>query len=95
MRIKSDYIDTMPEDRQPVFRRTIPPWYDSEVACLVMLICMLLVFWFGMIGMVTVRENAEYQDHLGVPLAIVLMSSGVIISITIRLILRYTARLSK
>jgi hypothetical protein len=77
------------DQSSPVFRRTLVPWYDSEAACLLTLIFLFLVFLFGMAGISVANEVEEYRDHLWVPVLLVAMSAGVIVSITIRLINRY------
>lgn len=55
---------------------------------------MLLVFWFGVIGIMLSRETEAYQDLIGLPVTLVVLSSAVIVSITIRLIIRYLSRFS-
>jgi hypothetical protein len=56
---------------------------------------MFLVFLFGVAGILASRENIEYHDHIWVPVLLVIMSGGVIISTIIRLIKRYSRRFSK
>ena len=56
---------------------------------------MILVFLFGFAGISASRENLAYHEHVWVPVLLVLMSGGVIISTTIRLIKRYSRRFSK
>lgn len=76
-------------DPKPVYRKIIIPWYDSELACLFVIISMFLVFLFGMVGISAARETAEYYEYLWVPALLILLSVLVIISTTIRLIKRY------
>jgi len=73
-------------------RRAIVPWYDSESICLVILFFMLLVFWFGFIGIQEGMESAESSVDLWVPISLMAISSFVILSITIRLVRRYLGR---
>lgn len=82
-------------DQNPVFRKVIVPWYDSEMACLIMIILMGVVVFFGFAGLSVARNNPAYQEHIWVPFLLIAMSGGVIISITIRLIRRYSQRFSK
>lgn len=81
-------------DPIPVFRKTIVPWYDSESVCLLVIVLMLPVFWFGSIGAMVAREEALYHDHLGVPVLLMILSAVVIISTTARLVVRFFRRLS-
>ena len=82
-------------DQNPVFRKSIIPWYDSEAVCIGVIVCMLIVFFFGIVGISVARENPEYHDHIWIAVLLVVMSGGVILSIVIRLIKRYTRRYSK
>jgi hypothetical protein len=82
-------------DQNPLFRKVIVPWYDSETACYIVIFFMVLVFLFGFAGISATRENIAYHEYVWVPVLLVLMSGGVIISTTIRLIKRYSRRFSK
>lgn len=82
-------------DQNPVFRKSIVPWYDSEGACFVFIGFMFIVFLFGVVGILTAREAVEYHSSTWVAVLLAVMSGGVIISTTIRLIKRYARRLSK
>jgi hypothetical protein len=82
-------------DQNPLFRKVIVPWYDSRTACYMVIFFMVLVFLFGFAGISASREATEYHEHVWVPVLLVVMSGGVIISTTIRLIKRYSRRFSK
>ena len=82
-------------DQNPLFRKVIVPWYDSESACYIVIFIMVLVFLFGFAGISATRENIAYHEYVWVPVLLVLMSGRVIISTTIRLIKRYSRRFSK
>lgn len=82
-------------DQNPVFRKPIVPWYDSETACLIVIIGMFLVFVFASAGVAVAREQVHYRAHLWVPALLMLLSSAVIISTTLRLINRYAQRYAK
>jgi len=82
-------------DKNPIFRKVIVPWYDSEAACSIVIFFMFLIFLFSFAGISVARENIEYYEYVWVPVLLVVMSGGVIISITIRLIKRYVRRFSK
>ena len=76
-------------DQNPVYRKVILPWYDSEIACLILIVLLLVVFLFGFIGISVASESISYSSYIWVPIILVVLSGGVILSITIRLIRRY------
>ena len=82
-------------DQNPLFRKVIVPWYDSETACFIVIFFMFMVFLFGVAGISASRENLEFHEHVWLPVLIMVMSGAVIISTTIRLIKRYSRRFSK
>jgi len=73
----------------PVFRKYLIPWYDSETACLIILIFLYFVFLFGIIGLYVAREYHEYYKHIWVPVLLLVMSGITIMSITVRLLKRF------
>lgn len=85
----------MPLDQNPLFRKVIAPWYDTEKACYIVIVFMFLVLLFGIAGISAASEKAEYNDYIWVPVLLVVMSAVVIVSISIRLIKRYVHQCSK
>jgi hypothetical protein len=81
--------------QNPLFRKAIVPWYDSETACLIVIVFLVVVFLFGLVGISVVRENVEYYEHMWVAVLLAVLSGAVIVSTTVRLIKRYTYRFSK
>jgi len=79
-------------DPNPVFRKVIVPWYDSETLCVVEIVFMVAVILFGLAGISVAHERMEYRDYIWVPVFLVVMSSIVIVSVSIRLIKRYRRR---
>ncbi len=76
-------------DQNPVYRKVIVPWYDSEITCLVLIVLLFVVFLFGFIGISVASESIFYGSYIWVPVILVVVSGGIILSITIRLIRRY------
>ncbi len=76
-------------DQNPVYRKVIVPWYDSEIACLVLIAFLFVVFLIGFIGISVVNESISYGSYIWVPIVLVVLSGGTILSLTIRLIRRY------
>ena len=81
--------------KNPVFRKVIVPWYDSETAGLMVIVFMLLVFLFGLAGIAVARDSVEYNGYIWLPVLLMIMSGGLMLSTTIRLIKRYSLRFSK
>lgn len=82
-------------DQHPVFRRVIVPWYDSEAACVILIVMMFFVFLVGSAGISVAREEAEYAGFLWVPVLVVLLSGSVIVTAAVRLARRLIGRLPK
>ena len=77
------------DQKGPVYRKVIVPWWDSEVACLLVIVLMFIVFMFGMMGISVAHESPEYRSFVWVPASVVVLSAAVILSTTIRLIRRF------
>ncbi len=75
-------------NKNPIYRKVIIPWYDSETACFTLIILMTFVFSFGCIGISVALNNAGYFKYIFVPSIILALSTYVIISSLTRLILR-------
>lgn len=82
-------------DQNPVFRKSFIPWYDSETACIIVIIFMLVVFLFGVAGISVAHENVIYQEEIWIAVLLVVMSGWVLLTTTIRLMKRYIRRSSK
>lgn len=76
----------------PVFRKIIIPWYDSDIVCVMMSAAMFAVFVFGIFGIVVAAEKFEYNRFIWVPATLVISSAIVIISTVIRIVLRKQQR---
>jgi uncharacterized membrane protein len=82
-------------NQNPLFRKVIAPWYDSDVACIIVIFFMVLVLCFGGIGMSTALDSPADQGNAWVPLLLVLMSLFVLISTAVRLVGRNRRRYAK
>jgi hypothetical protein len=82
-------------DQNPLFRKSISPWYDSEAVCIGIIIFMLIVFVFGCIGVSVARQEAEFHGYAWIAIFLLLMSGGVILSTIIRLIKKHARRASR
>ena len=82
----------MPSDKSPVFRKVIIPWYHSKTAYGITIACMTIVFLFGLAGISVAREYKQFNDHLWVPITLVVLSGSIIVFSIIRLIRRQAAK---
>lgn len=78
-----------------MFRKAIYPFYDSEKACIIIFIIMLLILLFGMAGIAAAREDVQYAGYIWVPVLLSILSLAVLISTSVRLIRHYLDRISK
>jgi hypothetical protein len=79
-------------DQNPVFRKIIIPWYDSENACLALMGFLAAVAVFGVIGLSVTREDPAYTEFAWVPGLLLVLSATIFVTIGIRLILRHTGQ---
>ena len=81
--------------QNPLFRKEIAPWYDSDTTCLIMIGFLLIIFLFSIAGIFEAYEKIEYHKYVWVPGILLIMSGGIIISTSIRLLKRYYKRRAK
>lgn len=81
-------------DQNPVHRKLIIPWYDSQATCLFVLLIMLLVFLFAGLGISVAGENPEFRNNIWLPVLLLVLSGGVIVLTSIRLFKRWKHRFS-
>jgi hypothetical protein len=74
--------------QNPLFRKVIAPWYDSEFACILVIVFMVPVLCFGCLGMAVALDIPAYQGYVGVPLLLIFTSLYVLLSTAIRLFMR-------
>ena len=79
----------MPSNKIPVSRKTANPWYQSKMVYGLTITFMLLALLFGLVGISVTREIEQYRDYVWVPIVLVVLSTGVMISAMIRLIRRH------
>ena len=79
----------MSSDKIPVFRKAANPWYQSKMVYGLTITVMVLVLLFGLVGISVTREIEQYHDYVWVPVVLVVLSSGVMLSAIIRLFRRH------
>jgi hypothetical protein len=79
-------------DESPVFRRKFVPWYDKPLMCLVTILFLDGVFLFSAAGISVARMAPAFYHHIWVPVLLMTVSGGLMLSILIRLIRRYARK---
>lgn len=82
-------------ESKPMFRKMIYPFYDSETACIVIIILMLLILMFSIAGISVAQEVPHYNGYVWVPVVLAIMSAIILLPAAIRLIKHYLARFSQ
>jgi hypothetical protein len=85
----------MHQDKNPVFRKAIIPWYDSTRTCWILIGFLTAVVLFGAAGVDVALHTPAYAGYVWVPLLLVILGLGVIGSILIRMLRRYLDSLSR
>ena len=74
--------------QNPMFRKAILPWYDTDTACVLTGVFMLIVFAFSLAGIAVALETPEYLRHIWVPCTLLVFSLLVVASLLFRLFRR-------
>ena len=74
--------------KNPLFRRVIIPWYDTEPVCYFTLVFSAGVILFSLAGIFEANSTPEFKPHIWVPVLLLIMSIVVFISTVMRLIRR-------
>lgn len=76
------------QDKSPVFRRAIIPWYDSDRACWIVILVGVAAGFFGVVGIGVAQETEAFSAHLWLPAVLTILSAAVVVSTLVRLIRR-------
>ncbi len=82
----------MPTNKNPVFRKAIIPWYNSKTVYIIVIVFMLLVFLSALAGISVASEYPAYNGYVWVPIILLVLSAGIIITTMARLIKRYSRK---
>jgi len=93
-RVKAS-VNAMSQDKNPVFRKAIIPWYDSSRMCWALIGFLAAVVLFGGAGIEEALYKPSFAGYVWVPLVLVILGLGVIGSLLIRLLRRYLDSLSR
>jgi apolipoprotein N-acyltransferase len=76
-------------DPNPIFRKAIIPWYDSNLACWTLLIAMIVIVLFSWAGIDIAYDIPMYTRYAWVPWLLLLLSLATGLSVAYRLARRY------
>ncbi len=77
------------DDENPLFRKVVPPWYDSNWLCWIVLIAMAVMVLFSWAGIVVACSRPEYHAHTWMPVLLLVLSLLVGGSVVYRLVHRH------
>ncbi|MCG8618390.1 MAG: hypothetical protein MI802_19405 [Desulfobacterales bacterium] len=72
-------------DQNPFFRKTITPWYDSNLACRLLIAAMCIVFSFALGGLIVASGTPEFSPHTWFPGMLCFLSGFLVAKIWLRL----------
>lgn len=75
-------------DQNPFFRKAITPWYDSNFSCWVLIAAVVVVFAFGMAGVVVASGTLKFVVHAWFPGFLAFLSGMLAVKIFFRLQVR-------
>jgi len=76
-------------DPNPLFRKAIIPWYDSNFAYWILLVAMIAIALFSWVGIDTAYEVPQYSSYAWVPWVLLLLSLATGLALAYRLVRRY------
>jgi hypothetical protein len=79
-------------DSNPLFRKTVAPWYDGNFACWLGLVFLLVIVLFAVLGIMVARQYSAYRGYQWVPWLLLVPSVLVMLSVAWRLAGRYFER---
>lgn len=74
--------------QNPLFRRVIIPWYDTEPVCYFTIVFVAVVIAFSLAGIVEANSTPQFKQHIWIPTLLFIMSLIVFFSTIMRLIKR-------
>lgn len=79
-------------DPNPVFRKMIVAWYESEAACYTLIVLMVLFLLFGVAGVSVALTEPLYRPYVWVPGVLILLAVLMILSCIVQLMNLYSDR---
>jgi len=78
--------------KNPLFRKVITPWYDSDLSCLVISIFAAPIFYFSTVGISVALEHRQYQGYCWVPITLMFLSGILLVTNLFRILSRMVSR---
>ena len=75
-------------DQNPFFRKAITSWYDSSLACWILIGMMFFVFVFALAGIMVASGEPGFGKHLWFPGLLAFLSGFLVLKVFIRLRIR-------
>ncbi len=72
-------------DQNPFFRKTITPWYDSNLACWIVMGGLIFVLFFSITGIFVGVSNPAFAPHVWFPVFLTFLCLFLIIKIYLRM----------
>lgn len=79
-------------EQHPLYRQVIAPWYDANAVCYAVIAFLVPVLLFAIVGISVAGSHPDYHGFIWLPVCLVLMSGGIIVSTLLRLIRRSGSR---
>ncbi len=79
----------MRKEKEGIFRGSALSWYDSDKICLVTMVFVAVVNFFGWSGISTAFSKPEWMGYWHLPAILLVASSFVFLSVIRRLIVRH------
>jgi hypothetical protein len=76
------------QDRSPVFRKAIFPWYDSDWFCIAAICLGLFAGLLGGVGWDVAGDVPAYRAHLWLPALLIGLSAALVVSTVVRILRR-------
>ncbi|GAB6096528.1 hypothetical protein JCM14469_27810 [Desulfatiferula olefinivorans] len=76
----------------PVFRKMIAAWYESEPACYILMTLMILVLLFGVAGVSVALTEPAYLSLVWVPGLLIVLAVLMILSCVFQLMNLYAEK---
>jgi len=78
--------------KNPLFRKVIIPWYDSDLFCLIISIFAAYVFYFSTVGISVALEHHQYERYCWVPITLMSLSGILLVTNLFRILSRMVSR---
>lgn len=81
-------------EKTPFFRKAYIPWHATTPACLIKVVVMLGIVFFGLDGIKVARNFGPYMGYIWVPALVFVLSLVVALVNLVRIIQRYAGNSS-